>query len=58
MIDLSTNEESAIKFIENTLLNKIIKTFNLVPGSRIVFKPVFLFFVNFDDVQLYNYHSR
>jgi len=35
-----------------------MNAFNTVPGSRKVLQPIFTFFVNFDDLWLYNYHER
>jgi hypothetical protein len=31
---------------------------NTIPGSRRIFKPLLLYFTNFDDLMLYDYHEK
>jgi len=31
---------------------------NKVPGSRKLLKPIFSYFINIDDIWMYNYHNR
>lgn len=38
--------------------NDLLSILNAVPGGRKLFKPIFAFFVNFDDIWLYVYHPR
>jgi hypothetical protein len=44
--------------LSGILENDAIELLNSLPGSRTIIKPVFSFFVNFDDVWLYIYHQR
>ena len=44
--------------MSNTLENQAIAAGNLIPGSRKILQPLFVFFVNIDDLWLYNYHER
>lgn len=37
--------------------NNILHYLNRVPASRNILKPIFLFFSNFDDLWLFNYHD-
>jgi hypothetical protein len=46
------------KILSATLRNDFISALNSIPGGRKLLKPIFAFFLNFDDLWLYNYHPR
>jgi hypothetical protein len=35
----------------------MINNLNIISGSRIIFKPIFKFYINIDDIWLYNYND-
>jgi hypothetical protein len=55
---VSTESQNFQTFIEITLDNQLITKGNLIPGSRKFLQPLFIFFINIDDLWLYNYHQR
>ena len=44
--------------LSTILQNDALLFLNMIPGSRKIIKPVFSFFINFDDIWLYIYHPR
>jgi hypothetical protein len=42
--------------LDYTLNGSVILAANQIPGARRILKPIFLYFSNFDDLMLYNYH--